>query len=62
LAYASPPPRADSHVGAVSQPRTRPHSPSSTLGISMLNGVASGYRISRRSLLCCSSFENLRWI
>lgn len=34
LAYASPPPRADSHVGAVSQPRTRLHSPSSTLGIS----------------------------
>ncbi|KAG2124997.1 hypothetical protein BD769DRAFT_1358492 [Suillus cothurnatus] len=34
LAYASLPPRADSHVGAVSQPRTRLHSPSSTLGIS----------------------------
>lgn len=34
LAYASPPPRADSHVGAVSQARTRLHSPSSTLGIS----------------------------
>jgi len=33
LAYASLPPRADSHVGAVSQPRTRLHSPSSTLGI-----------------------------
>ncbi|KAG2742492.1 hypothetical protein P692DRAFT_20197060 [Suillus brevipes Sb2] len=31
LAYASPPPRADYHVGAVSQPRTRLHSPSSTL-------------------------------
>ncbi|KAG2742666.1 hypothetical protein P692DRAFT_20216536 [Suillus brevipes Sb2] len=86
LAYASPPPRADSHVGAVSQPRTRLHSPSAPSeylmlllaksGLrrmlvrldmkvyltSMLNGVASGYRISRRSLLCCSSFENLRWI
>ncbi|OJA20381.1 hypothetical protein AZE42_06676 [Rhizopogon vesiculosus] len=34
LAYASPPPRADSHVGAVSQPRTHLRSPSSTLGIS----------------------------
>lgn len=34
LAYASPAPRADSHVGAISQPRTRLHSPSSTLGIS----------------------------
>ncbi|KAG1787184.1 uncharacterized protein HD556DRAFT_1410590 [Suillus plorans] len=34
LAYASLPPRADSHVGAVSQPRTRLRSPSSTLGIS----------------------------
>lgn len=34
LAYASLPPRADSHVGAVSQPHTRLRSPSSTLGIS----------------------------
>ncbi|KAG2742106.1 hypothetical protein P692DRAFT_201871117 [Suillus brevipes Sb2] len=34
LAYALPPPRADSHVGAVSQPRMGLHSPSSTLGIS----------------------------
>lgn len=34
MAYASLPPRADSHIGAVSQPRTRLRSPSSTLGIS----------------------------
>lgn len=34
LAYASLPPRADSHVGAVSQPHARLRSPSSTLGIS----------------------------
>lgn len=42
LAYASPPPRADSHVGAVSQPRTRLHSPSSTLGISHATALKVG--------------------
>jgi hypothetical protein len=51
LAYASPPPRADSHIRPSSQPRTHLRSPSSTLGIShaaalkvggtVLNGVKS---------------------
>ncbi|KAG1733244.1 uncharacterized protein EDB91DRAFT_1149677 [Suillus paluster] len=42
LAYASPPPRADSHAGAVSQPRTHLRSPSSTLGISHATALKVG--------------------
>jgi WD40 repeat protein len=42
LAYASPPPRADSDIGAISQPRTHHRSPSSTLGISHATALKVG--------------------